>query len=135
MSIKRSLIRVITTAITIFSRKKRWRLSGTFTHNKNLHKCPSKIARPTIPLYRWYNDKSMAENWLSLLRCWCRGFGRFARYCGKMNSRHLFSCRGLIIHETSICSLHVHVGDQWNQLNKFSLERVSSSRNEVKILG
>ena len=40
------------------------------------------------------------------------GFARFARYCGKLDNRHLFSYGGLIIHETGICSLEI--GNQFN---------------------
>jgi len=64
----------------------------------------------------------MARIWLSLF---LMGFVRFARYCGKIDSRHLFSYGVLIIHETSICSLS-RIGNQWNQLKKFSVDLVLS---------
>ena len=76
--------------------------TGTFTHSSNLahenlnnvHKNVQKsyrISKPSIQnVLR--TRTNVVKNWLSLYLVGCV---RFARYCGKMYSRHLFSYSGL----------------------------------------
>ena len=77
--------------------------TGTFTHSflahenfNNVHKKVQKgykIFKPTIHNVL-ITGTNIVKIWLSL--CLIRGV-RFARYCGKMYSRHLFSYGGFVL--------------------------------------